>query len=467
VEDFFIVSSVKDTGIGIKPEDLQKLFSAYNQVDTKTNRTVEGTGLGLAITKKLVEMMDGTIRVESKYGKGSEFHVRLRQEQASNVPIGKEVVRNLTEMRYSLAKRYKNKRLVRANLSYAHVLVVDDIATNIDVIKGMLKPYSVKIACASNGSQAIEMIQSENPRFSAVFMDHMMPGMDGIEATRIIREEIGTDYARHVPIIALTANAIVGNEDMFLSNGFQAFISKPIDVSKLDFVLRRWVRDKTFEKKLWGANGEEQLPEKNADKIEFGDFLLGGITINGIDIDKAIEHFGRDEKILANILSSYAANTPALLNNLHEFLETGNLEDYTITVHGIKGSSYGIFALEAGQLAEDLELFSKAGELDIVKAKHPAFSKRVEALIENIQEALTVSVYAKEKPKAASPDPLLLQDLRKACATFDMDRIDATMEQLEAFQYEHGEKIVAWLREQVNKMNLKEISNDEWAVEQD
>ena len=243
----WLVSSVRDTGIGIRPENVHNLFSEYNQVDTQANRKVEGTGLGLAITKRFVDMMGGTITVESEYGKGTTFHVRLRQQIARATPIGRDVAKSLMEMRYALAKRNTTKRQERAKLSYARVLVVDDITTNLDVARGMMKPYGMKVDCATSGRRAIEMIRAEKARYDAIFMDHMMPEMDGIEAARIIHEEIGTEYARNIPIIALTANAVVGTEEMFLSKGFQDFIPKPIDTAKLDAVLRRWVRDKSRE----------------------------------------------------------------------------------------------------------------------------------------------------------------------------------------------------------------------------
>ncbi len=242
-DSIWLVSSVRDTGIGIREEDLPRLFADYNQVDMGANRKIGGTGLGLAITKRLAEMMDGGISVESEYGKGSTFSVRLRQTAVSCEPIGRVAAENLMRLRYSDSKRNRNAQLVRAKLPDACVLVVDDVVTNLDVVRGMMKPYGMKIDCATGGRQAVEMIRAEKRRYNAVFMDHMMPEVDGMEATRIIRDEIGTEYARTIPIIALTANAIVGTEEMFLSKGFQDFISKPIDMAKLDAVLRRWVRN--------------------------------------------------------------------------------------------------------------------------------------------------------------------------------------------------------------------------------
>ena len=247
-DSVWLVSSVKDSGIGIKPEDLKKLFSDYSQVNTSASRNVEGTGLGLAITRRLAGMMDGTVTVESAYGEGTVFHVRLRQSFVSDTPIGPAAAKNIMKSRYAASKREAAAKLIRVNMSYARVLVVDDVVINLDVAKGILKSYGIRVDCALSGQEAIDMIKAGSPRYAAVFMDHMMPGMDGIEAARIIREEIGTEYARSIPIIALTANAIIGNEEMFLQKGFQAFISKPIDMMALDSILRRWVRDKNMEK---------------------------------------------------------------------------------------------------------------------------------------------------------------------------------------------------------------------------
>jgi signal transduction histidine kinase/CheY-like chemotaxis protein len=266
-ESVWLVSEIKDSGIGIRPEDVSKLFMDYNQVDVKSHRAVEGTGLGLAITKNLVQMMDGSIEVESTYGEGSSFHVRLRQGFVSDTRIGDDVAKNLKHFKYSDEKRLRSEKLIRIRLPYARVLVVDDVPVNLDVARGMMQPYQMQIDCVTSGEEAVELVRDGEVRYNAIFMDHMMPVMDGIEATRIIREEIGTDYAKSVPIIALTANAIAGNEELFLGKGFQAFLSKPIDIERMDQVIRKWVRDRELEKELAKKTFErdgEEVPDLRA-----------------------------------------------------------------------------------------------------------------------------------------------------------------------------------------------------------
>ncbi len=449
----WLVSSVRDTGIGITPENMQKLFSEYSQVDAKANRKVEGAGLGLAITKRFVEMMDGAITVESEYGRGTTFHVRLRQAVALSTPIGEDTARNLMDMRYTQARRDGNTKVARVNLSYAHVLVVDDVATNIDVARGMMKPYGLKVDSAAGGREAVEMIQAGAPRYSAVFMDHMMPEMDGVEALRIIREEIGTEYAKNIPVIALTANALVGNEEMFLNKGFQDFLSKPIELARLDAVLRRWVRDKEREKEL-----NEAPPAGAAHDIESADVPPESLNINGLDYEKALERFSGDAAAVVVVLRSYAAGTRSLLGGLREQLKAGDLPGYAITVHGIKGSSYGIQAREVGQLAEGLEKAAKAGNLAAVQAGHGPFEKTAEALLDELDRALGEIDAATAAPVAQSPDPELLRELSEACGAFEMDRVDAIMEKLTSRRYEDGEELVAWLREKVADMAFEEIA---------
>jgi signal transduction histidine kinase/CheY-like chemotaxis protein len=246
----WLIIQVSDTGIGIHSDDLDNLFSDYIQVKNYSTRKIEGTGLGLPISKKIAEMTGGGITVQSEYGKGSVFTARVLQKKITDAVIGPNTVQNLKEFRYSENKRIMNSQRVRLQLPYARVLIVDDVDINCDVARGMMIPYGMQVDCAASGQEAVDLIRSENVKYNAIFMDHMMPGMDGIEAVRIIRHEIGTEYAKNIPIIALTANAIIGAEGMFLGSGFQAYISKPIEVERLDSVIREFIRNRELENGL-------------------------------------------------------------------------------------------------------------------------------------------------------------------------------------------------------------------------
>jgi CheY-like chemotaxis protein len=402
---------VSDTGIGIRKEDIGKLFSAYNQIDIKSNRFIEGTGLGLSICKQLTEMMDGTITAESEYGKGSVFTVRFCQKIADDAPIGKAVAGSLENFRFAAAHRERNKNIVRVQMPYARVLVVDDVNANLDVAKGMMMAYGLTIDCAASGRQAIALIREEKVRYNAIFMDHMMPEMDGIEAVRIIREEIDTQYARTIPIIALTANAIIGNEEMFLKHGFQDFLSKPIDIMRLDAVLNKWVRDRRYEKKFFeetekaspgpdsppeysgplnqAVPGSPSTPEASPDPAAAGPAPKGILTrrIEGIDLAAGLARFANREQVYLRVLSSYVSNMPILLDKIRDCSEE-LLPDYIITVHGIKGASYGISADGVGKQAEELEMAAKRGDLDTIRVRNAPFITTAETLVSELSGLL-------------------------------------------------------------------------------
>jgi signal transduction histidine kinase/CheY-like chemotaxis protein/uncharacterized membrane protein len=227
-----------DTGVGMRPEDIGKLFSDYNQVDTQANRAIEGTGLGLSIAKGLADLMGGTISVESIYGEGSVFTFTLQQGFVNNDHITPETLEQLRNFTYIEHK--PETKIKPLDLHRARVLVVDDSPTNLDVARGVLHKYKMQVDCVTNGPDAINTIKTANPTYHAIFMDHMMPGMDGIETTQRIRS-LGIKYAQNIPIIALTANALSGNEELFLGKGFNAFLSKPINTVKLDGIVREWV----------------------------------------------------------------------------------------------------------------------------------------------------------------------------------------------------------------------------------
>jgi CheY-like chemotaxis protein len=237
----WVVSSIADTGIGIREEDQALLFSDFTQVDLSAHRSIEGTGLGLSIVRQLVNLMGGTISLQSTYGKGSTFSVRIPQQAIPGTEPLDENTRNQLENRhYNTRKPSQTNYLERIQLPGKRVLVVDDVPTNLDVARGMLLLYGLDVDCVTSGAEALKLMQAERKSYSAIFMDHMMPRMDGVETAQAIRALPGS-YAQNIPIIALTANAVVGVEQMFLANGFQAFISKPIDIMELDKIVHDWI----------------------------------------------------------------------------------------------------------------------------------------------------------------------------------------------------------------------------------
>jgi CheY-like chemotaxis protein len=368
-EFLLLEASVKDTGIGISEENLNKLFADYNQVDTRANRNIEGTGLGLAITKRLTELMGGEIRVESEYGKGSTFSFYIRQGYINDTPIGPVVAENLRKFRYADDKRAVTKKLVRHDLSNTRVLVVDDMQTNLDVAAGLLRKYKMQVDCLHSGPEAIERIRGGSPVFNAIFMDHMMPGMDGIEAAGAIRS-LDTEYARKIPIIALTANAIQGTDTMFYEHGFQAFISKPIDIMELDSVIKKWVHNEPTESAVINNNeGKHESPV---------------INITGVDTKLGLSLYGDDLDIYLPALYSYISNTPDILNKL-KIVSKETLPEYIINVHGLKGSSASIGAELVKETAANLEMLARAGDLQGILARNERLIKGTENIVANIK----------------------------------------------------------------------------------
>jgi signal transduction histidine kinase/CheY-like chemotaxis protein/HPt (histidine-containing phosphotransfer) domain-containing protein len=389
-----VTSTIKDTGKGISKEDQKELFNDYFQIDRRANYHVEGTGLGLSITLNLIDLMDGTITMESEYHKGSTFTVEFYQKTAGNEIIGDEVANNLSKLNYSAQRRSRNQKLIRADMSYAAVLVVDDVPTNLDVAEGTLKPYKLTIDCVTSGVDAIKRIREEKIRYSAIFMDHMMPGMDGIEAVRIIREEIGTDYAKTVPVIALTANAISGNNEMFLQNGFQDFLSKPIDILKLDQILHQWVRDKTKE-------NEKPTNETTVDSRENKTAASGRLVIPEINTTLALTRFNNDESIYLRILASFVRYAPSNIKTAENFCKalitnktppsTEDIDNFRIAVHSYKGSSRSVGADNMGYMAEKLEMAAKQNDLTYIKANTGLFVDAAQKLFADVSAYLAAS----------------------------------------------------------------------------
>jgi signal transduction histidine kinase/CheY-like chemotaxis protein len=224
-QNIILKVSISDTGIGIKKEDMQKLFDQFVRIDEKRNRNIEGTGLGMSITSNLLTMMGGSLNVESEYGKGSTFSFDLSQTVRKWTPIG-DYSKEFSKL------SSKEKYVPKFKAPNAHIVIIDDNAINIAVFKGLLKKTGIKIDSAENGKEGIRLC-IEN-KYDIIFLDHMMPGMDGIETLNELKEKYPDNKNNETPVVCLTANAISGAKEKYVEAGFTDYLSKPIDPQKLE-----------------------------------------------------------------------------------------------------------------------------------------------------------------------------------------------------------------------------------------
>ncbi|MCL2212042.1 MAG: response regulator, partial [Treponema sp.] len=294
-----------------------------------------------------------------------------------------------------------------------------------------------------------------------VFMDHMMPGMDGIEAVKHIREAgyKGT-------IVALTADAIGGQADIFIKNDFNDFILKPIDIRQLNIIMNTYVRDKqpqnvldearSFAKRQQETQEMQAQNEKPAEQIA-PDSVFFGAEIHGLDVNKCFKRFDRNEKVYINILRSYTAGVSSMLDKIETFNED-TLADYIIIVHGIKGVSYDISADEIAEEARGLEEAGKANDINYIKINHSSFMEHARNLISGIENVLSKLDTNSDKPVKDKPDIKILDNLVSACNDFDMDGADEAMDELEKYKYESDNDLIVWLRERIDRMEFEEIA---------
>ena len=352
---------VEDTGCGIRQEDLKKIFEDFRQVDSKKNRSVEGTGLGLAIVKHLVELMGGTIHVESVYGEGTSFTITIPQKIVDR--------RSITEV--PEIPQEELEHVERFTAPGVKVLVVDDNVINRKVARGFLKSYDFDLDEAGSGPEAIELVRKK--RYDIIFMDHMMPMMDGIEAAEIIRRDCG-ENGTSPAIIALTANAMEGMRERFLRCGFQDFIAKPLDRRALGQLLVRWVPKDRQRAKDGGGAAEEA--------VETAD--LSAFQIQGIDVQAASRYYTGDEAGFADLLELYYMDGQRKAALLSQLSDT-DISRYCVEVHGLKSASANIGAMEVSEMARAQENAANQGDTEFIAREFPALLEAYEALLTNIE----------------------------------------------------------------------------------
>lgn len=339
---FTLKMQVSDTGIGIKEEDMEKLFGGFQRLDLEQNRSIEGTGLGLAITRNLVERMNGRIEVSSEYGKGSVFTVTLSQEIIDESPLG-----DFKQKYEALAKQEKGYQ--ESFLApEAKVLVVDDNAMNLAVVKALLKKTAIRITTCMSGMECLEWVKKEH--FDVILLDHMMPGMDGIQTLLELKQS--ENLCQNVPVIALTANAIVGAREEYLKIGFSDYLSKPIEGMALEKMLQKYlpcgekalsqITEECADSKQEVSRMEEELPESYIDRELGLQYCMGSLVFF--------------QEMLAIYCDEYEEN----LEKLSKAYQERDWNNYTIYVHSLKSTSLNVGGKYLSTAAKELEHAGKA-----------------------------------------------------------------------------------------------------------
>ena len=364
-----LLIQVSDTGIGIRQEDMGKLFGNFERLDLEKNRNIEGTGLGLAITKKLAEAMGGSVEVTSEYGRGSTFSVRLPQKVVDSTPIGE------FEMEAVAETDTQGVYMEKFHAPEARILVVDDNNMNLMVVKGLLKKTKVQIVTCNNGRECLERMQKEH--FHIILLDHMMPGMDGMEVIKRT-QTLENNRCTSTPIIALTANALKGMKEMYLEAGFTDYLSKPVDGEKLEQMVRKYLPEElvhTPEEEVQACSGTSTSNPIVETATEENDTPL-------IDQNTAMVYCGNDEELYREILDCYCLEKEENQEKMKKCLEDNNLADYRILIHALKSTSLNIGCKSLYNMALELEKACKNNDLDYVKENHAACMELYDRVVE-------------------------------------------------------------------------------------
>ena len=432
---------VADTGIGIRKEDQKILFDAFQRVEMDRNRYVEGTGLGLTISQNLVNMMGGVIEVESEYGKGSRFFFTIEQTIIDPTPVSAV---NYNGQKDNVTEKEAECLFIAPE---AHILLVDDNELNLVVAKELLKPLRMQIDTAENGLQAVKMVRGS--QYDLVLMDHMMPVMDGIEAAKAIRA-LPEDKYQKLPIIALTANAMVDARKEFLNAGMNGFVAKPIDFARICNQLKLWLPKDLVR----------DVPKEEAKKLLADDLSDREIQPEdpqmGLSFEEGVKHCGSKAALMKTIRIFYRT-IDSKANKIEQCLKEGLISDYVIEIHALKSSALLIGAVPLSEAAKELEDYGKQGKTEVLEEKTPD----VLTLYRDLKNILRPYAEKEEDAKKEFSDGewiTALQQIHQCIEQFDLDGVDQIMEQLEEYQVpECIRESMDQLRVYVADVSLEEI----------
>ena len=423
-EHILLCFRVTDTGIGIKEEDLNRLFSPFERIEEIRNRTIEGTGLGMSIVKKLLAMMDTKLEVKSVYGEGSDFYFEVSQGVINQTPIG------------NFEERYKE--IASQQVSYselfhapdAHILVTDDTDINLTVVKGLLKQTQIKVDTALSGFETLDKVK-ENI-YDLIFLDHRMPKMDGVETLMAMKEMTG-NLSCGAPVIALTANAVSGARDEYIAMGFTDYLAKPVNGRELEKLLLKYLPaeklirpgDPEFVETSNASGGVSTDGSGEDPASEFSEYT-------GIDVAAALQNTGSGE-VLADVLKEFYDSIPEKSERIERLFKEGDIREYTVQVHALKSSARIIGAADLSAKAAHLEDCGNAGDTEEIAQKTPELLELYRSYLEHLKAA------------GASPDedadkPLIDEEELRSALT-DMKQL------VEAYDLTSAEQIAGMLKD--------------------
>jgi len=415
--------TVKDTGYGMSSDQISKLFDAYTRFMTQNAYgSVGGTGLGMNITKRLIDLMSGKIVVKSTPGEGSTFTVKIPQTTDSDEVLGRDMADKLMNFSAVVKTSKATEDFAREYMPYGKVLVVDDMESNLYVAEGLLAPYGIDLSTASSGSEAVELIKNGNV-YDLILMDHMMPVMDGMEATILIRE-----MGYNEPIVTLTANAMQGQSELFISKGFDDFLSKPVDIRQLDLILNKFIRDKQPQEVI-----EEARRQKKSNAIS---------SIIEIVDTKIMDESKRDRKTPASkaIVDSELArlfvidcskvvdSLEAVVNKLIDPTDE-DLRKFESGMHSVKSALTHIGETDMSHIALKLEQAARNREIEIITATAASFVFELRSVIERLKTE-DDDAYASLSDEDKSVLGDMWFDIYSACITKDADEVMENLEKM-------------------------------------
>ena len=443
--NIYLKVSVTDTGIGIKDEDLKKLYGAFERIEEERNRNIEGTGLGMNITKQLLTMMGTKLKVDSIYGEGSTFSFEVAQRVLNAEPIG-----NFEES-YKNALAHHKDYHESFIAPKATILVVDDTVMNLTVVKGLLKQTKIHIETALNGADCLKMVALK--KYDIIFLDHRMPGMDGIETLQAMKE-MTDNLNKDTPVISLTANAISGAREQYIAAGFQDYLTKPINYNQLEKLIVKYLPKEKIVLSDGKNDSEVQVVESS-----LPEWLQ---NVEGLNVNKGIKHCGSVDAYI-DALTVFAESITPASNDIEKYFQTEDWKNYTTKVHALKSTAKVIGAVELSDKAKRLEDAGNSGYINEIQQDTEPLLKLYRSYVGKLQPLIKFDTDNENDDKPLIDEAELAEAfgaMKDIAASFDYDSLMFVFQSLDEYRLPNEEaKRYRKIKEAASNLDWEKVNN--------